>query len=533
MTTPTTSKSKFQAMNERADSVIALRRQVMIGQARQGSVLAFTKFTKRDYEVNWHHSVTAKYLRAFILKRIRRLIILEPPRYGKSELSSRRLPALLHGLFPNDEILAGSYNGDLASDMTIDVQRIMDSEAYQEIFPLSKITPPNAKSNYARSSVEHELIPLEDNPKFWRPEGLEFDKSRGFLIPRGSYRSAGVGGSFTGRGGNWILVDDPIKNREDADSPAFRDTLYDWYRSTVRTRLEKNGSILITLTHWHEDDLVGRLLKLQKYEPEADRFHVLRLPAIKESDDDWFAKYGLKPSPDPRQIGEPLWPEKFPVEELKATKASSGSRDWSALYQQRPTSEGGNLVQRDWFKTYKAGQLNLKEMNAVIISCDMATKDKQNSDFYVYQVWGRKMADRYLIYQLRGRWNFPMALDKFRELCKMFPQAGRKYIESKANGPAIAQTLKRNITGIVEREPDGDKVARFNAVTPEIESGNVWVPDPEQNPWVNDYLDELCDFPNSAHDDQVDATSQALIELRKAGPIYAPIAGHGSGAIYT
>ncbi len=505
---------------ETSDQQIKLQNEVAVEKARRGGLLAFTLLTKPDYETNWHHKLTTHYLNRFAKREIKRLIILEPPRYGKSELSSRRLPALLHGLYPNDEILAASYNSELASDMTIDVQRIMDHEIYQRIFPISRIMAPNAKGNYARSSIEHELIPLEDNEKFWRPKTATFDKSKGFIIPRGSYRAAGVGGSFTGRGGNWLLIDDPIKNRQDADSKAFRETLWDWWRSTIRTRLEKDACICITLTHWHQDDLVGKLLKLAKVDEEADQWTVLKLPAIKEKEANDY---------DPREVGQPLWPAKFPMKELLSTRASIGSREWSALYQQSPTSEGGNIVHVEWLKRYKSVPNN---MEVEIISCDMAAKDKTTSDYYVYQVWGKKQADRYLIYQMRGRWSFPEACRKFVEICQMYPRARRKYIEAKANGPAVAQTLRGKISGIIEREPDGDKTARLNAVTPEMESGNVWIPDPEEFPWVSDFISEITSFPAAEHDDQVDACSQALIELQLLNPVYAPSAGHGSGTIY-
>ena len=505
-------------MNDRQKGIEAAV-SVQIKRARRGGLLAFTLLTKPDYEVNWHHKLTTHYLNRFIKREIKRLIILEPPRYGKSELSSRRLPALLHGLYPNDEILAASYNGDLASDMTIDVQRILDTETYQKIFPCSKITPSSSKGAYARSSVEHELIPITDDNKLWRPDGTIFDRSNGYLYPRGSYRAAGVGGSFTGRGGNWMLIDDPIKNREDADSPTFRDALWRFYTSTIRTRLEKDASILITLTHWHQDDLVGRLEKLSKINPDADQWTILRLPAIKESEDPL----------DPRQIGEPLWPNKFPLDSLKSTRASIGIRDWSALYQQRPTAEGGNIIQRKWFKFYDVIPSDFQE---VLISGDFATKDKTTSDFTSIQVWGRKMAHKFLLYRIKGRWDFPNSCHRLIETCRMFPKAYKKLIEAKANGPAIVQTLKEQVPGLVEIEPLGDKTARLNAVAPDIESGNVWIPNPENNPWVEEFISEVCDFPTAPHDDDVDAMTQAILNMRKSGPTFAPIAGHGSGFIF-
>jgi predicted phage terminase large subunit-like protein len=447
----------------------------------------------------------AKYLNKFARREIRRLMIFAPPRYGKSELTSRRLPALLHGMYPNDEILAMSYNSELASDMTIDVQRIMDRPAYQEIFPFSKVTPEGSISKYARSANEHELIPYKNEAGIW-------------VYPEGSYRSAGLGGAFTGRGGQWVLIDDPVKNRQDADSRSFRDQLYKFYTSSLHTRLEGEGSILLTQTCWHVDDLAGRLLALQKADPDADQWTVLRIPAIKEDDSN---------PEDPREIGEPLWPQKFGMKQLMATKANS-SRDWAALFQQRPTAEGGNIIQSSWIKYYKVLPEKFDQM---IQSWDFAVKDKNGSDYTVGQVWGRIKADKYLIYQFRARVSFPVACQKLVEISKMFPQAHKKLIEAKANGPAVVQTLRQTVPGLVEVEPFGDKVSRLNSVAPDYESGNVYYPTSNIAPWIDDHVSELCDFPNAAHDDSVDAASQALKELRKAPVLWTPIAGH-SGVVY-
>lgn len=434
------------------------------------------------------------------------MIVLMPPRHGKSELTSRRLPAMIHGVYPNDEILAMSYNSELASDMTIDVQRIMDKPSYQEIFPMSRITAEGSISKYARSANEHELIPMKLENGVW-------------VFNEGSYRSAGLGGAFTGRGGNWILIDDPIKNRADADSKSFRDGLYKFYTSSLHTRLEGEGSIMITMTPWHVDDLAHRLIALQKADPDADKWTILRLPAIKENNDN---------PEDPRVIGAPLWPEKFSLKQLLSTRANS-SRDFAALYQQRPTAEGGNIIQSSWIKYYNVLPPKFDQM---IQSWDFAVKDKNGSDYTVGQVWGRIKADKYLIYQFRARVPFPTACQKVVEISRMFPQAHKKLIEAKANGPAVVQTLRQTVPGLVEVEPYGDKVSRLNAVAPDYESGNVYYPTSKIAPWIDEHISELCDFPNGAFDDSVDAASQALSELKKTPVLYMPIAGHGSGTIY-
>jgi predicted phage terminase large subunit-like protein len=490
------------------DQYNEIGRQILIDRARRGGLKSFTLLTKADYQVNWHHELTCKYLNRFIRKEIKRLMIFEPPRHGKSELTSRRLPALLHGLFPDDEILAMSYNAELASDMTIDTQRIMDRPDYREIFPLSRITPEGSISKYARKANEHELIPVETRKGYW-------------AYPQGAYRSAGVGGSFTGRGGKWVLIDDPIKNRADADSRAFREELWKMYTSSIRTRLEGDAAILITLTRWHDDDLVGRLLKLARQNPSADQWTILNLPAIRETEHH---------EEDPRKLNEGLWLRKFDQKWYTSTKASIGSRDWAALYQQRPSVEGGNIIQSHWFKWYGALP---EKFHQVLISCDFAVKDKAMSDFNAIQVWGRVGADKYLIYRLKGRWPFPVTCQKLVEICKRFPNAHKKLVESKANGPAIVQTLKKYVPGLVEVEPMGDKLARLNAVAPDFESGNIHIPVAALDPTIDEYVAEMCDFPTGVNDDEVDATTQCLIEMRKAGAIHMPIGGHGSGHIFS
>lgn len=490
----------------------AYEEQRLVQKAREGSLLAYTAYTMPRYEINWHHKLMCDFLRKFINREIRRLMFFLPPRYGKTELTSRRLPCVLHGLYPDDEILACSYNSDLAGDNTIDVQRILDTERHRTVFPNSQITPEGRISKYARNSNEHELLPFtNDKGEIERPSG--------------SYRSAGVGGAFTGRGGDWILIDDPIKNRKDASSQLFRDELYKFYSSTLRTRLEGVGSIILTMTRWHNDDLAGRLLKLAKDNPDADQWTVVMLPAIKENEDESY---------DTRELGDPLWPSKFSLESLASSKASSTAEDWASLYRQTPNIEGGNLVRSDWIKYY--GGFNQppipRKFDQLIQSWDFASKDKTTSDFNVGQVWGRVGANFYLLWQVRGRWSFPVACKRVIEMCETYPNIGKKLVEGKANGPAIIQTLRDLIPGLVEVEPYGDKVARLNAVAPFYESGNVWYPDASVAPWITDHVTELCNFPKVTNDDQVDAASQALDNLRHAKPAEMPRAGHGSGVIF-
>lgn len=232
--------------------------QMFIEEARK-DVLTFTKYTKPDYDINWHHRALANKLNAFARGEIRFLMVFMPPRHGKSELVSRRLPAFLHGLYPDAEIMAASYLDTLASDMCIAVQNIIDSKEFKDVFPKTRIWPPGTSyTKGTRNSSEHHIVGC-----------------------KGKYRGQGVGGSFTGKGANFIIVDDPIKGREVADSMAFRERLWNFYNNDLFSRLETDlntgrlGQVLITQTRWHEDDLSGRLLELMKKEPGSVQWEIL------------------------------------------------------------------------------------------------------------------------------------------------------------------------------------------------------------------------------------------------------------------
>lgn len=435
--------------------------------------------------MNWHHRNLAEALDKMARREIKRLMVFMPPRHGKSELVSRRFPAFILGKNPNASIIATSYSGGLASSMNRDVQRIIDSREYQELFPDTKLigTHENPIGSYLRNNSQFEIVNHQ-----------------------GSYVSAGVGGGITGRGADFAIIDDPIKNRKDAESKTYRDNTFDWFTSTLYTRLEKDACILLTLTRWHEDDLAGRLLKLAEENPEADQWHVISYPAIYNE-----KARNLDPT-DPREHDEALWPAKYNKKQLATIKSTIGSYEWSALYDQNPSPPEGSIVQRSWFKYYKVLPTKFDE---VIQSWDFAFDGKDSSSFVVGQVWGRVGADKYLIDQVRDRMNFTQSIRALKNLSAKHPRAKAKLIENKANGPAIISTMKRQISGLIPVQPNGTKVERLYAVSPQFEAGNVYIPDPSIAPWVNDYVEELIAFPNSADDDQVDTTTQALLNLDK------------------
>lgn len=250
------------------------------------------------------------------------------------------------------------------------------------------------------------------------------------------------------------------------------------------------------------DDLSGRLLEAQA-KGEGDEWRVVNFPAIAEQDEEH------------RRKGEALHPERYPLEALERIKAAIGTRDWEALYQQHPVPDGGAIFKDEWLqRTWLPKDLPAK-FDAVIMSWDLAFKNSDASDFVVGQLVGRHGGDYYILDQERGRWSFTETAAKVKELAERarirFPRvAPRILIEDKANGPAVIDALKHEVSGIIPVEPDGSKEARAHAITALFEAGNVLLPDRSLAPWVDEYRLELTRFPSGAHDDQVDATTQAL-----------------------
>lgn len=403
-----------------------------------------------------------------------------------SELASRRFPAYALGRYPDLSVISTSYAADLSSRMNRDVQRVIDSPEYRELFPETALYGKNIRTvgngSYLRNSDIFEVVGHA-----------------------GCYRSAGVGGGITGMGGHIVIVDDPFKDRASADSPTIRQNVWDWYTSTLYTRLAPGGGVLVINTRWHMADLSGRLLEASA-RGEGDHWRVVNFPAIATEDEPH------------RRAGEALHPERYPLEQLLAIKKALGTRDWEALYQQRPTPDGGNIFKAEWLRFWLPKDLP-EQFDQLLISWDMTFKDGDDTDFVVGQVWGRKGADRYLLDQVRRRMGFTDTVAAFRALAAKWPGATRKLVEDKANGPAVIDALKHAVPGIIPVEPDGSKTARAHAVTTFFEAGNVLIPHPEHCPWAREYVAELTQFPGAPHDDQCFAAGTLVATLRGGIPI--------------
>jgi len=361
------------------------------------------------------------------------------------------------------------------------VQRIIDSDEYRQLFPNTTLWGTNIKTtegteaSYLRNSEIFEIVGH-----------------------KGVYKSSGVGGGITGRGMDIGIVDDPVKDAEQAYSETYRQKVWEWYQSTFYTRLMPGGGILIILTRWHEDDLAGRLLEAAK--DTGEQWNVISYPAIAEVDEPH------------RKVGEALHSARYPLEALERIKKAVGTRVWTSLYQQRPAPLEGGLVKIAWFSLYR--ELPAKS-NRIIQSWDTAHKAAQINDPSVCTTWAETDLGYYLLDVYCERVEYP-------DLKRAAVSLAMKYnptivlVEDKASGQSLIQDLKLSTSlPVLPINPLGDKVIRLMSVSALFESGRVYLP--EAAPWLIDYEAELATFPNAAHDDQVDSTSQALRYLAHGG----------------
>jgi predicted phage terminase large subunit-like protein len=333
----------------------------------------------------------------------------------------------------------------------------------------------------------------------------------------GGVYCAGVGGPLTGRPVDLMIIDDPVKNREEADSETYRERAKTWWSETVSTRLGEATPVVLIMTRWHDDDLAGWLIR----EHGAD-WRVINVPA--EADHN--------PAKGQTDVLDRA-PGEFMISARGRTRAGweqrrrdLGSRGWQALCQGRPSRSEGSMLKRPWWRHYPAplwreqpdGSMRVSdEYDQVIQSWDMAFKDTKGSDYVVGQVWARRGTHAFLLDQVRDRLDFPATCRAVEALSAKWPQATMKLIEDKANGTAVIAQLTAKVGGMVPVEPQGSKHARTAAVSPFVEAGDVRLPPAALAPWVNDFVEECAAFPTGVHDDQVDGMSQALDRLLVEG----------------
>lgn len=419
-----------------------------------------------------HHQLIIEYLEAAARRDIPRLMIFLPPGSAKSTYASVLFPAWYLGNHPQHNIIAASHSTELAERFGRRVRGIYSSPEHFAVF---------------RTEVSKESAAA----------------GRWSTSAGGDYFSAGVGTGIAGFRADCALIDDPFRTREDADSATIRNKVWDWYKADLFPRLKPNAIQILIMTRWHPDDLAGRLL-----DDDGDggqQWHVLSVPMIAGEDD-----------PLDRRPGERLWPEWFT--DAMVEQARRDSRNWSALYQQSPIVDGGNILRRAWWKEWTGK--HPPECHYILHSWDTAfsDKDSKTNSYSARTSWGvfRDHDDRpalILLSAWRGRVDYPTlrteALKAYKE-----DKPDCVLVEKKASGQSLLQDLRRSGVPVAEYQPDRDKVARAYAVQAMLESGQIYYP-PRR--WADDVLDECEQFPNGATADYVDTCTQAWLRARNSG----------------
>ena len=437
------------------------RYRILKRQACRNSLIEYTKHTFPAYITAPHLEEISDHLQMAERREIDRLIIVEPPRHGKSLLTSQRFPSWYMGRNPTDEIIHCSYGGELVSGFGRRLRNLMTSEMHQDVFPHGRLAGDSKAAN------------------LWHTE------------QDGVYVAAGVGGPITGRGAHLLLVDDPVKSREEADSERMRERVWEWYQNDAYTRLMPGGVIIIISTRWHEDDLVGRLLREQ--EAGGDKWTVLHHPAI---DDDGMA----------------LWSDRYPVPVLDRIRRNVGPRAWNALYQGDPAPDEGQYFERDWFKYGVAPPRN--EMN-IYAASDYAVSDGEG-DYTVHVVIGIDNIERMWLLDL---WRKQATADKwvasFLDLVRRWEPiawAEEKGQIEKAVGPFLTRMMNEQKTyvnriGFASKggsKPE-NKRTRARSIQARMSVRGLWLP---AGAWYAGMVEnELLKFPTGQYDDIVDTLS--------------------------
>lgn len=450
------------------EDIEALDREIAIREARI-SYLEYVKYTNNGYKESKFHNYLCNEIQKFIEKRDSEafdiLLLSVPPQFGKSTTVTETLPAYYLGKNPNKNIIICGYNEDFAIRFGRRNKEKIE-EFNKDIFP--------------------DCV-LADAPR----SNVEFETTK-----KGRCISRGILSGLTGNPADLFIIDDPIKNRQEADSETTRKTIWNEYLNSVRTRIKPGGKLIVIQTRWHEEDLYGMIAKNEK------NVTIINIPCECDEENDVLG----------RAIGDSLCPEigrgnGWLREFKRVYVGKEGTRAWTALYQGRPVVMEGNLINSNWWKYYDE---DYKELNLpyVIISVDAAFKDGDDNDFVAIQVWGKRDRNYYLLDAIKQHLNFVDTLAAIRNFKSRYPETMFILIEDKANGTAIINVLSSEMEGVIPVKPEGGKVTRANAVSPAIESGHVFLP--RFASFTGDFVAECSAFPNGAHDDQVDAMTQAL-----------------------
>lgn len=453
------------------DIALAARRERAKRELCRRHLLPFVQRFNPSYDAGWVHKDICERLERFSQqvanKESPRLMIFMPPRHGKSELASRMFPAWHLGHYPEQEVIACSYASSLALKFSRKVRSVVGEKNYQQLFPQVKLDPENKAA------------------ECWMT-------NKG-----GSYMAAGVSGPLTGNGMHIGIIDDPVKNREEAESENVRESIKDWYTSTFYTRLAPGAGILVILTRWHDSDLAGWLLEQEKH--GGDKWEVIKYPAIAEHDERF------------RNSGQALHPQRYDLKSLQKIKNAVGPRDWEALYQQNPVALDGDYFKKDMIRYHRAAERPPLDELKTYTCWDLAIGTKEHNDYSVGVTVGIDIKENiWLLDVQRGRWGalelVELILDTYDRWQPERVGIEKGHIEMTL-GPFLRKRIReRRCYGFnYEELKTGrkDKAARARPIQGRMQQGMVLFP--EDAPWVQTLVNELLRFPNGKHDDQVDA----------------------------
>lgn len=428
--------------------------ELLARRRARGSLIDFTRYTFPKFQPGSHHLEIAQALESVERGECDRLMIFAPPRHTKSELASRRFPAWYLGRHPDRQVITTTYAGEFAQDFGRDVREIVQSHEYSRLF--EDVTLAADSAARGRWHTNH----------------------------GGVYFAVGVGGPITGRGAHLALIDDPVKNRQEAESELIREQVWHWYTSTLRTRLMPGGSIVLVCTRWHEDDLAGRLLDRMKH--GGEQWKVVSLPAVNDA-------------------GEALWPEWYPLSELDRLKSTIGPRDWLSLYQQTPTAESGTYFKREWFRRYTEAPTNVN----CYVTGDFAVSDGQG-DYTELAVWGVDPQDKvYALDWWAGRKTADVWVDRLLHFCDKYKALrfiGEMGPIRRAIEPLLDKRMREcGIFATCEWLPtNAEKTAQARSFQGLSSLGRIYWPHVE---WAERVIDQCLRFPGGRFDDAVDACS--------------------------
>ncbi len=472
-------------------------------ELRTRDLIEFTKVFEPHYMAGWVHYDIAHRLERFsrevIDGRSPRLMLLVPPRHGKSLLASQMFPAWHLGHRPDHEIINVGYNLDLPTRFSRRVRQILQEMEYQAIFPDTELD---------RNSAAVEA---------W------------LTTRRGGFTAAGKGGGIVGKGAHVLIVDDPLKNMEEADNFDIREKLEDWYFAAAYTRLAPGGGVLIIETMWHDDDLAGRLLTKMEFEPEADQFEIIRYPAISiKYEYRHKATYEIMLKTKPlaekndeyellRSPNEALHPERYTLEYLNRVRSNAPPRVWSALYQQDPVPEEGLFFTEDMF--HISPVMPSKAGRRYFMAWDFAISQKQRADFTVGVCLMQDEDDNlYLVDLVRFKGDSMRISNEFVSMIQRWSSQPGSSLSLGVEDGQIWKSLKSML--LAQMKKDGayvsvqtmqaltDKESRARELQGRMEHGRMWFL--ENSPWLKDAKRELQRFPAGKHDDIVDALSWAV-----------------------